>query len=68
MIEEAEPVRRPRGAALTELLREDLELYAVSDLRERIEALEGEIVRTRAQMERKQAGRAAADSLFGKLG
>ena len=66
--EEGEPVRRPRGWALTELTREDLELLAVADLQERIEALEAEIVRTRAQMERKQAGRAAADALFGKLG
>ena len=39
----------------------------VSDLNERIEALEEEIARTRAQLERKQAGRSAADSLFGKL-
>jgi uncharacterized small protein (DUF1192 family) len=66
MNEEAEPIRRPRGFALTELTREDLELMAVSDLAERIEALEAEIARTRAQMARKQAGRAAADSLFGK--
>ena len=68
MIEEAEPARKPRGWALTELLREDLELFAASDLTERIEALEGEIVRCRAQLNRKEAGRAAADSLFGKLG
>jgi uncharacterized small protein (DUF1192 family) len=68
MNEEAEPIRRPRGFALTELAREDLELMAVSDLAERIEALEAEIARTRAQMTRKQAGRAAADSLFGKPG
>jgi uncharacterized small protein (DUF1192 family) len=66
MNEEAEPIRRPRGFALIELTREDLELMAVSDLAERIEALEEEIARTRAQMARKQAGRAAADSLFGK--
>jgi len=65
--EEAEPIRRPRGYAMTELMREDLELFAVSDLNERIEALEAEIARTRAQLERKQAGRAAADHLFGKL-
>jgi uncharacterized small protein (DUF1192 family) len=64
--EEAEPVRRPRGWALVELTREDLELLAVSDLEDRIEALGAEIVRTRAQLERKRAGRAAADALFGK--
>jgi uncharacterized small protein (DUF1192 family) len=68
MTEEAEPIRRPRGFALIELTREDLELMAVSDLAERIEALEAEIARTRAQMTRKEASRAAADSLFGKPG
>jgi uncharacterized small protein (DUF1192 family) len=64
--EDGEPVRRPRGWALVELTREDLELLAVSDLEDRIEALGAEIVRTRAQLERKRAGRAAADALFGK--
>jgi uncharacterized small protein (DUF1192 family) len=67
-LEDAEPVRRPRGWALTEIAKEDLELLAVSDLEDRIEALEAEIARTRAQMERKRAGRAAADALFGKRG
>jgi uncharacterized small protein (DUF1192 family) len=67
VIEEAEPVRRPRGWALNELTREDLELLAVVDLQERIDTLEAEIVRTRSHMERKKAGRAAADQLFGKL-
>lgn len=66
--EDGDPIRRPRGWALTELVREDLELLAAVDLQERIEALEGEIARTRAQLERKRAGRAAADALFGKHG
>lgn len=66
--EDGDPVRRPRGWTLIELAREDLELLAVADLEDRIEALEAEIVRTRAQLERKRAGRAAADALFGKLG
>ncbi len=65
MDEEVE-VRRPRGWALAELAREDLEMLAAIDLAERIELLEAEIARTRAQMQRKQAGRAAADALFGK--
>jgi uncharacterized small protein (DUF1192 family) len=64
--EDAAPVRRPRGRALVEAAREDLELLAVSDLEERIEALETEISRTRAQLDRKRSGRAAADALFGK--
>jgi uncharacterized small protein (DUF1192 family) len=65
--EEAEP-RRSRGWALTELVREDLELFSASDLEERIETLEAEIVRTRAQLDRKRAGRAAADAFFGPSG
>jgi uncharacterized small protein (DUF1192 family) len=64
--EDAEPVRRPRGWAVVELSREDLELLAMVDLEDRIVALEAEIARTRAQMDKKRAGRAAADALFGK--
>ena len=62
--EDAEPVLRPRGWAIVEAAREDLELLAIADLEERIEALEAEIARTRAQIDRKRAGRAAADALF----
>ena len=64
--EEGEQVRRPRGWALAELVREDLELLAGADLEERIEMLEAEIRRTRAQLDRKRAGRAAADACFAK--
>jgi uncharacterized small protein (DUF1192 family) len=64
--EEAEQVRRPRGWAVVELTREDLELLAMVDLEDRVVALEAEIARTRAQMDKKRAGRAAADALFGK--
>jgi len=64
MIEdEAEP-RRLRGAALAELAREDLELYGVEELEERIAALKDEIGRTEARLGVKRAGRSAADSLF----
>jgi uncharacterized small protein (DUF1192 family) len=63
MDEPAEP-RRMRGQALMEAAREDLDLFAVSDLNERIELLEAEIARTRAQIDRKLSGRAAADALF----
>lgn len=66
MAEEDAEVRRPRGWAVTELPKEDLELFALADLEERIEALEAEIARVRRQIERKRAGRAAADALFGK--
>jgi uncharacterized small protein (DUF1192 family) len=64
MLEEAVEPRRGRGQALIDLTREDLELYGVEDLKERIEHLSAEIGRTQAQLDRKQAGRAAADALF----
>jgi uncharacterized small protein (DUF1192 family) len=62
-----EPVntRVGRGQRLLEAIKEDLELYGVAELAERIEVLRGEIARCEAQMARKQAGRAAADALFG---
>ena len=59
------PVRRTRGQAVAELAREDLELYGVEELHERIEALEAEITRMNAMIAKKQSGRAAADALFG---
>jgi len=64
MLEDPAPPRRSRGQALIEVTREDLDLYAVEELQERIEQLQAEAARTRAQLERKQAGRAAADALF----
>ena len=64
MMEDPAPPRAARGAMLIELAREDLDLYAVEDLKERIAKLEAEIGRTRTALDRKQAGRAAADALF----
>ena len=64
MLDEPAEPRRSRGQALIEAAREDLDLYAVDELQERIEALQAEIDRTKAQLERKQSGRAAADALF----
>ncbi len=64
MLEEAAEPRAARGASLIEATREDLELYGVEELERRIARLEGEIERTRAQLDRKRAGRAAADALF----
>jgi uncharacterized small protein (DUF1192 family) len=66
--EEAEPVRRQRGWAIVESSREDLDLFGVAELEDRIEALQSEVTRTRAQIERKRAGRAAADAFFSKPG
>ena len=66
MLEEPSAQRSFRGRALQDALREDLEIFGVAELEERIAALEGEIARCRAQIERKRAGRAAADALFGR--
>jgi uncharacterized small protein (DUF1192 family) len=63
-MEEPATVRVGRGQRLTEAVREDLELFGVAELEERIEILETEIARARAQIDKKQAGRAAADALF----
>jgi uncharacterized small protein (DUF1192 family) len=64
MLDEPVEPRRARGAALVEISREDLELFGVEELESRIERLQAEIARTRGQLERKKAGRAAADALF----
>jgi uncharacterized small protein (DUF1192 family) len=64
MLEDPAPPRRARGEALIDVTREDLDLYGVDELQERIDQLQAEAARTRAQLERKQAGRAAADALF----
>ena len=64
MLDEPVEPRRARGACLVELAREDLELYGVAELQSRIEALQAEIGRSQAQLERKKAGRDAADALF----
>jgi uncharacterized small protein (DUF1192 family) len=64
MMEEASDIRLSRGQRLTDALREDLELYAVAELEDRIDQLRSEIARVQAQIDRKRAGRAAADALF----
>lgn len=56
--------RPQRGAALTALSREDLDLYSVEELTDRILALEAEIARDRAAIEAKTAKKSAADALF----
>jgi len=66
--EDGDPIRKARGWMLAELAREDLDLFGVGELEERIEGLEGEIARVRAQIERKRAGKAAADAFFSKPG
>lgn len=64
-MDEPETVRVGRGQRLAEAVKEDLDLFAVSDLEERIEILQAEIARCEAQIRRKGASRAAADALFG---
>lgn len=64
MLDEPAPPRPMRGQLLVDLSREDLELYSVEELQERIDKLNAEAARAQAQLERKRAGRAAADALF----
>ena len=66
MAEEPAEARRARGQALVDVSKEDLDLFGVDELNERVALLEGEIARARAQIAKKQAGRAAADALFSK--
>jgi uncharacterized small protein (DUF1192 family) len=61
--EDLEP-RSPAGSTLSALAKEDLELYSVADLEERIVALEAEIARSKTAIETKGSKRSAADALF----
>ena len=61
--EDLEP-RAQRGAAIASLGREDLDLYSVDELGERIAALEAEIARSKAAISGKAAKKSAADALF----
>lgn len=63
-MEEPAEVRVGRGQRLAEAMREDLELFGVAELEERLEMLQAEAARVKAQIDRKRAGRAAADALF----
>jgi uncharacterized small protein (DUF1192 family) len=64
MIDEPLGPRAGRGDTLKALAREDLDIYGVSELEERIEALQAEIARCKAQIDKKQAGKSAAEALF----
>ena len=63
ILDDLEP-RPQRGATLAALGREDLDLYSVAELQERIDALQTEIDRARAAIDGKQAKKSAADALF----
>lgn len=67
-MEEPATARVGRGQRLAEAMREDLELFGVSELEERVEVLREEIARVEAQIARKRSGRAAADALFAPRG
>jgi len=64
MMDDPADVRLGRGQRLSEALKEDLDLYGVAELEERIERLQAEIARVQSYIDRKRAGRAAADALF----
>lgn len=65
-MDEPAEVRFGRGQRLTEAVREDLDLYAVDELEERLQVLRSEIARVEAQIAKKKSGRAAADALFSR--
>jgi uncharacterized small protein (DUF1192 family) len=63
MFEDIEP-RPQRGEPLRALSREDLDVYSIEDLQERIAALEDEIKRSGNAIEAKRSKKNAADALF----
>ena len=63
MFDESEP-RPARGALLVAVAREDLDVFSVEDLEDRIQQLDAEIARARAAIESKRSRKDAADALF----
>lgn len=63
-MEPDENVNHLRGNLLPMLLAEDLDPLSVDELTKRIAALEGEIARCRARIDRASSHRASADELF----
>jgi uncharacterized small protein (DUF1192 family) len=63
-MEEPAEVRVGRGQRLLDAVREDLELFGVAELEERLDVLRAEMARVTAQIAKKRSGRAAADALF----
>ena len=66
MSEDPVSTRVGRGALVQSLSREDLDLYSVEELGERIATLSAEIDRAKAARDRKQASKSAADALFSR--
>lgn len=65
-MDEPDLPRSARGAPVVALSREDLDLFSVDDLDERVALLKAEISRVEAAKKRKFASRSAADALFGR--
>jgi uncharacterized small protein (DUF1192 family) len=63
-MDEPAEVRVGRGQRLLEACKEDLDLYGVAELEERLDILQTEARRVQAQIDKKRSGRAAADALF----
>lgn len=57
---------RSRSDALAALLKEDLSMMSVEELKARIEALEGEIARINAEIKSKEGSKNAAEAFFRK--
>lgn len=65
-MDEPADARVARGQRLAEAVKEDLELFGVEELDERLAVLQAEIARVKAQIDKKRSGRAAADALFSR--
>lgn len=61
--DESEP-RLARGTSLIAAAREDLDVFSVEELEDRIQQLDAEIARARAAIESKRSRKDAADALF----
>jgi uncharacterized small protein (DUF1192 family) len=46
------------------VIGENLDAISIAELEQRVQALDAEIVRIRAEIAKKQAGKAAADAFF----
>lgn len=55
-----DPPRKPTGM----VIGENLDLLSVSELEQRLEALEAEMERVRAALQSKRASKSAADAFF----
>ncbi len=51
---------------LVALLKQDIDRHSIDELRERIEALQGEIARCQSKIDAATSHRSAADALFKK--